>query len=33
LPRKPGALAGRIRIGNDFDSPLPDDIAEAFGVR
>jgi prevent-host-death family protein len=31
--RIPGALAGQIRIHNDFDSPLPDDIAEAFGVR
>lgn len=23
--RSPGALAGRIRIGEDFDAPLPDD--------
>ena len=31
-PRKPGALAGKIRIASDFDV-LPDDIAEAFGVK
>lgn len=31
-PRKPGALAGKIRIAPDFDS-LPEDIAEAFGLR
>ena len=30
--RRPGALAGRITIADDFDR-LPDDIAEAFGVR
>lgn len=31
-PRQLGALAGKIRIAADFDT-LPDDIAEAFGVR
>ena len=31
-PRKPGALAGKIRIADDFDS-LPDEIAEAFGMK
>jgi len=31
-PRKPGALAGKIRIAGDFDS-LPDEIAEAFGMK
>ena len=31
-PRKPGAMAGKIWIAPDFDS-LPDDIADAFGVR
>ena len=30
--RRPGALAGKITIADDFDR-LPDDIAEAFGVR
>ena len=24
--RQPGALKGRIRIANDFDAPLPDDV-------
>lgn len=31
IPRKPGALKGRIKISDDFDQ-LPDDIAEAFGM-
>ena len=31
-PRKPGALAGKIWIAEDFDS-LPGDIAEAFGMK
>ena len=30
-PRVPGALAGKIRIADDFDT-LPDDIAGAFGM-
>lgn len=30
--RKPGALAGKIRIAPDFDE-LPEDIAEAFGMK
>ena len=30
--RKPGALAGRIKIGEDFDS-WPEDVAAALGVR
>jgi prevent-host-death family protein len=29
-PRRPGSLEGRIRIGPDFDEPLPDEILEAF---
>lgn len=29
--RRPGAFRGRIVIGEDFDAPLPDDIAAAFG--
>ncbi len=28
--RKPGALKGRIRISDDFDKPLPQDIIDAF---
>jgi len=31
-PRKPGALAGKIRIAADFDE-LPEDIAGAFGMK
>ncbi len=30
-PRKPGAMAGQIKIAEDFDA-LPDDLAEAFGM-
>ncbi len=30
LRRSPGALAGRIRMGADFDAPLPDDLAAGF---
>ena len=30
--RKPGRLKGRIRIGKDFDAPLPKVIAKAFGI-
>ena len=28
--RKPGRLKGRIRIGRNFDDPLPDSIGRAF---
>ena len=31
IPRKPGALKGKITIADDFDD-LPDDVAEAFGM-
>jgi prevent-host-death family protein len=31
VPRKPGALKGRIQVEDDFDT-LPEDIAEAFGM-
>jgi prevent-host-death family protein len=30
-PRQPGALRGKITIGDDFDE-LPMDIAKAFGM-
>jgi antitoxin (DNA-binding transcriptional repressor) of toxin-antitoxin stability system len=30
--RKIGRMRGRIRIGRDFDAPLPDDIFESSGV-
>ena len=29
-PRRPGALAGKIRIADDFDEPLPETIAASF---
>jgi prevent-host-death family protein len=29
-PRQPGRLKGRIRIGPDFDEPLPEEILAAF---
>jgi prevent-host-death family protein len=31
-PRTPGSMAGKIWIAPDFDA-LPDDIAEAFGMK
>ena len=30
--RQPGSMKGKIRIGDDFDDPLPPDIAEVFGA-
>jgi len=30
--RRPGALRGRLAIGDDFDAPLPDELAAAFGA-
>lgn len=30
-PRRPGRLKGRIRLGPDFDEPLPQEILAAFG--
>jgi prevent-host-death family protein len=29
-PRRPGRLKGRIRIGSDFDDPLPEEVLAAF---
>lgn len=29
-PRRPGRLKGRIRIGPEFDEPLPEEILAAF---
>ena len=28
-----GALAGKIRIGDDFDEPLPAGLLKGFGVK
>ena len=30
--RNPGMFAGRIRIRDNFDDPLPPEIAKAFGI-
>ena len=29
-PRRPGRLKGKIRMADDFDAPLPEEIAAAF---
>lgn len=29
-PRAPGSMKGRIRIGKDFNAPLPDDLLDLF---
>ncbi|MGQ0577430.1 MAG: type II toxin-antitoxin system Phd/YefM family antitoxin [Betaproteobacteria bacterium] len=29
-PRTPGLMKGRIRVGKDFDTPLPRDLLDAF---
>ena len=31
--RKPGVLRGKVRISQDFDAPLPDEILRAFEAR
>jgi prevent-host-death family protein len=31
-PRELGFLAGRVRVAPDFDAPLPEDLATAFGM-
>lgn len=28
--RKPGSLKGKIKIAEDFDAPLPDEILDTF---
>ena len=30
--RTPGSLQGKIKIADDFDASLPDDIAESLGM-
>jgi prevent-host-death family protein len=30
--RRPGRLSEVLRIGSDFDAPLPDEMAEGFGA-
>jgi prevent-host-death family protein len=31
--RRPGGSKGRIRIGADFEAPLPPDLLVAFGAK
>jgi len=31
LPRRPGRLEGKIRLLDDFDDPLPSDLAGPYG--
>lgn len=31
--RKPGGWEGRVRISEDFDAPLPDELRQAFEGR
>lgn len=31
--RRPGAMKGKIRMADDFDAPLPDDVQAAFEGR
>lgn len=30
LKRRPGVLKGKIKIADDFDAPLPDDVLNSF---
>lgn len=30
--RTPGRLAGKMRMADEFDAPLPPDLADAFGT-
>jgi prevent-host-death family protein len=32
-PRQPGGWEGKVKIAEDFDAPLPDDIQAAFEGR
>jgi prevent-host-death family protein len=32
IRRRPGAMKGMIRMSDDFDAPLPPDLARAFGA-
>lgn len=32
-PRQPGGWEGRVRIGRDFDAPLPAELQRAFEAR
>lgn len=30
VPRVPGGWEGRVRVSEDFDAPLPDDLLDSF---
>lgn len=30
MPRRPGAWRGQVRIADDFDAPLPDEMLDSF---
>jgi prevent-host-death family protein len=30
VPRKPGGWEGKVRISEDFDAPLPNELLDAF---
>ena len=32
VPRIPGAMKGKIKMMDNFDDPLPDDMAKPFGM-
>ncbi len=32
MPREPGGWEGQVRLSEDFDAPLPEEIAAAFGA-
>lgn len=32
VPRRPGGWEGQVRLSDDFDAPLPKEIAAAFGA-
>jgi prevent-host-death family protein len=32
LLRRAGALKGKIKVADDFDAPLPEDVASSFEV-
>ncbi len=32
ITRRPGRAKGRIHIAEDFDAPLPEELASAFGT-
>ncbi len=30
--RRPGTARGKVRMRDDFDAPLPEELKEAFGI-